>query len=48
MLNEIVTGRYFDKLSETITKLNLKEKQEVIWNMDEKSQRETEGHLEHG
>ena len=25
MLNEIVTERYFDKLSEIITKLNLKE-----------------------
>ncbi|MEW8487807.1 MAG: hypothetical protein AB2705_21725 [Candidatus Thiodiazotropha sp.] len=37
MLNEVVTNTYFSELSTIISRLNLKEKPEAIWNMDETS-----------
>lgn len=35
MMNKVVVQKYFDELSEVITKLNLLDKPEFIWNADE-------------
>lgn len=37
MLNEVVTSKYFTELGEIVQRLNLQDKPECIWNMDETS-----------
>lgn len=37
MLNKVVTSNYFMELSNIVSRLNVKEKPEAIWNMDETS-----------